>query len=66
MKKYKVTICYYGRFEPATGHQEYLKEVVEIESFSPLNAELSAADELGIRQYYAAWVEEVLQLPQFN
>lgn len=52
MKKYKVTLCYYG---PADFGRECKQASIELESDSQVHAEWKASDLLGIRQYYAAW-----------
>lgn len=54
MKKFKVTLCYYGT---ADFGRECKKASVEVMSDSPVHAEWKASDLLGIHQYYAAWAE---------
>jgi hypothetical protein len=59
MKKFLITIYYYGASN-SFGGPSYLQARAEVKSDSEVHAEWKTAELLGIRQYYATWVEEIV------
>jgi hypothetical protein len=58
MKRYLVTLYYYGKID-SFGIPQYLEQRVEVESDTHVHAEWKASDMTGIRQYYSSWCEEI-------